>query len=74
MIIFTIMNFASIAKYLVERRKTLEISQRELALLSVISSHSLSNIESGNGNPTIDSLQRICEVMGLQLTVGVKAV
>ena len=74
MIIFIIMNFETIAKYLTERRKSLAVSQRELANLSGISLHSLSNIESGRGNPTFDVLFRLCEVLGLEIGVGVKKI
>ena len=74
MIIFTIMNFEAISKYLVERRKTLKISQRELAELSGISLHSLSNIESGKGNPTFDILYRLSEILGLKITIGVERI
>ena len=68
------MNFETIAKYLVERRKTLKVSQRELAELSGISLHSLSNIESGKGNPTFEVLHRLCEFLGLKITVGVERI
>ena len=68
------MNFEAIAKYLVERRKTLGVSQRELAELSGISLHSLSNIESGKGNPTFEVLQRLCRFLGLRITVGVERI
>ena len=67
------MNLQLISKYLVERRKTLSVSQRELARMSGISLHTLSNIESGSGNPTFGSLLSICETLGLEMTVGVKA-
>ena len=68
------MNFEAISKYLVERRKTLKISQRELAELSGISLHSLSNIESGKGNPTFDILYRLSEILGLKITIGVERI
>ena len=68
------MNLAAVAKYVTERRKSLGVSQRELANLCGISLHSLSNVESGRGNPTFDVLFRLCEVLGLQITVGVKKV
>ena len=68
------MNFETITKYLTERRKSLGVSQRELANLSGISLHSLSNIESGRGNPTFDVLFRLCEVLGLEIGVGVKKI
>jgi len=65
------MNFEAIASYLVKRRKTLGISQKELAELSGISLHSLSNIESGKGNPTIEVLEKLTDTLGLVISVGV---
>ena len=59
MIIFTLMNIGEISDYIVRRRKTLKISQRELAELSGVSLHSLSNLESGKGNPTLESLLKV---------------
>ena len=66
------MNFKEIACYLVERRKTLGISQKELAELSGVSLHSLSNVESGKGNPTFDVLEKIADTLGVRISVGVE--
>ena len=74
MIIFTIMNVGEIADYIVRRRKTLKISQRELAELSGISLHSLSNLESGKGNPTLESLLKVADTMGVTITAGVNRI
>ena len=68
------MNLEGVAKYIIERRKSLGVSQRELSKLSGISLHTLSNVECGRGNPTFDVLFRLCEVLGLQISVGVKKV
>lgn len=74
MIIFTIMNVGEIADYIVRRRKTLKISQRELAELSGISLHSLSNLESGKGNPTLESLLKVADTLGVTITAGVNRI
>lgn len=74
MIIFTIMNIGEIADYIVRRRKTLKISQRELAELSGISLHSLSNLESGKGNPTLESLLKVADTLGVTITAGVNRI
>lgn len=68
------MNFEQIASYFVERRKTLGISQKELAELSGVSLHSLSNVEGGRGNPTFDVLEKIAETLGVQISVGVQRI
>lgn len=74
MIIFTIMNIGEISDYVVRRRKTLKISQRELAELSGISLHSLSNLESGKGNPTLESLLKVADTLGVTITAGVNRI
>lgn len=74
MIIFTIMSIGEIADYIVRRRKTLKISQRELAELSGISLHSLSNLESGKGNPTLESLLKVADTLGVTITAGVNRI
>lgn len=55
-----------------ERRKDLKINQAKLAQLSGIGLNSLSRLESGKGNPTLESLQKIAEVLGFELKFVVK--
>ena len=68
------MNIGEMADYIVRRRKTLMISQRELAELSGISLHSLSNLESGKGNPTLESLLKVADTLGVTITAGVNRI
>jgi len=68
------MNIGEISNYIVRRRKTLEISQRELAELSGISLHALSNLESGKGNPTLESLLKVADTLGVTIVAGVNRI
>jgi len=43
----------------------LGVSQIDLARLSGLSLHSVSDIETGKGNPTLDSLIKLLNVLGL---------
>lgn len=43
----------------------LGVSQIDLARLSGLSLHSVSDIETGKGNPTFDSLIKLLNVLGL---------
>lgn len=43
----------------------LGVSQMDLARLSGLSLHSVSDIETGKGNPTLDSLIKLLNVLGL---------
>ena len=71
MIFFIQMNKAEIGRYVVERRQPLEISQTRLAALCGVSVHTLSNLETGNGNVTIDILLKVADVLGLKVRIGV---
>jgi transcriptional regulator with XRE-family HTH domain len=48
-----------------ERRLELGVSQVDVARLSGLSLHSLSDIETGKGNPTVESLFKLLKVLGL---------
>ena len=65
------MNKAEIGRYIIERRDTLRISQAHLAELSGVSVHTLSNLETGKGNVTLDTLLKVAGVLGLKVKVGV---
>jgi y4mF family transcriptional regulator len=67
--IFIEMNivFAEISKTLRERRRELGVSQADLARLSGLSLHGLSDIETGKGNPTMETLLKVLQVLGLQI-------
>ena len=54
-----------------ERRKFLKITQDDLADISGISERTLRDIEKGLANPELESLMKLCEVLGLELTIGV---
>jgi transcriptional regulator with XRE-family HTH domain len=58
-ILFIPMNKEKIGKYIVERRDTLRISQSYLAELSGVSVYTLSNLETGNGNVTLNMLLNV---------------
>lgn len=62
----------SIGPQIRERRKDLKINQAKLAQLSGIGLNSLSRLESGKGNPTLESLQKIAEVLGFELKFVIK--
>lgn len=54
------------------RRKELMITQPDLADIAGISINTLYKIERGQTNPTIEVLGKILDVLGLEITVGVK--
>lgn len=74
MIIFTLMKKETIVEYMVKRRKSLSVTQRELAEICGVSLHALSNFESGKSNTTLDGFLKIAEALGVQVSVGVERI
>ena len=54
------------------RRKMLGISQQTLAELAGVGINTLASAEKGTGNPSIDSLSSILDVLGLELEIRQK--
>lgn len=67
------MNITELGKVIRKRRKSLGIDQASAAELAGVSVHTLSNIESGRGNPTLDVLTRVLDTLGLELRLGTKS-
>jgi transcriptional regulator with XRE-family HTH domain len=63
-----------IGKRIRERRKNLKITQPYLADVAKISVNTLYKIERGEGNPTLDILEKIADVLGLELKLEVKQI
>jgi y4mF family transcriptional regulator len=68
------MNIQAISNAIIKRRKMLSVSQKELADLAGVSLHSIINLESGKGNPTLQLLLTVLEVLGMEVQLAVKDV
>lgn len=66
------MNTGRIGEIIKARRDMLGIDQRALSEISGVAVHTLSNIESGGGNPTLKSLNRLLEALGMELRIEVQ--
>jgi y4mF family transcriptional regulator len=55
------------------RRKELRITQPHLAELADISTNTLYKLERGQGNPSLEVLNKLAEVLGLELKLEVKS-
>lgn len=53
------------------RRQALGITQATLADLSGVGRHSITDIESGKGNPTIEIIKKLLAPLGLKLVVQI---
>lgn len=54
------------------RRKTLGISQNDLAEMSGVSLATIKNIERGAGNPSLETVEKILAVLGLEIRFKVR--
>ena len=61
--------FARIAEQVAQRRLSLGLSQKELALLTGTTQSAIARLEGGGRPPRIDTLLRIAEALDCELTV-----
>ncbi|MFM1820247.1 MAG: hypothetical protein RLZZ402_606 [Bacteroidota bacterium] len=66
------MHQQNIIETLKKRRISLSVNQETLALLSDVGLRTLKQIESGRGNPTLETIQKLADVLGLQLKLEIK--
>lgn len=68
------MHFTELIKTIKERREALKVTQERLAELSGVGLRTLKQFESGKGNPTLLTLQKISDVLGMEVCLKVKNV
>jgi transcriptional regulator with XRE-family HTH domain len=68
------MHFTELVKTIKERREALQVTQEILAELSGVGLRTLKQFESGKGNPTLLTLQKISDVLGMEVCLKVKNV
>lgn len=54
------------------RRKTLSLSQQDLAEMADIGLSTIKDIERGQGNPSLATISKILEVLGMEMTFNVR--
>lgn len=59
-------------KVIKERRASLQVTQEILSELSELSLRTIKQFESGKGNPTLKTLHRISDVLGLEVSLKLK--
>jgi len=55
-----------------ERRESLKVTQETLAELSGVGLRTLKQFESGKGNPTLVTLQKLGDALGLEISLKIK--
>ena len=66
------MHFGELIKTIKSRRESLQVTQETLAELSGVALRTVKQFESGKGNPTLSTLQKLADTLGLQITMTVK--
>ena len=61
-----------IGKVIKERRALLQISQQDLSDFSGVGISTIKDLERGVGNPSIETLKKILDVVGLEMVLQVK--
>ena len=61
-----------LAKEMVTRRDILGITQEQLADLSQVGMKTIYKLEQGIGNPSINTVEKVLDVLGLELTIKLK--
>ncbi|SFN87246.1 helix-turn-helix domain-containing protein [Salegentibacter flavus] len=63
-----------IGELIQQRRDHLRITQKQLADMADVGINTLYKIETGQANPTFKSLQKITDILGMEITLQVKKV
>ena len=66
------MHYEELIRIIKERREVLNVTQETLAELSGVGLRTLKQFESGKGNPTLQTLQKISDVLGLEVSLKLK--
>ena len=66
------MNKEQLGLLIKERRKILKIRQEDLAEISDVALRTIVLVERGEGNPSLETLLKIAEVLGMELQLNVK--
>ncbi|MFV7236037.1 MULTISPECIES: helix-turn-helix domain-containing protein [Flavobacterium] len=68
------MHFEELIKTIKERREVLQVTQETLAELSGVGLRTLKQFESGKGNPTLLTLEKLADVLGMKVCLKIKNV
>lgn len=68
------MHYTELIKTIKARREVLQVTQETVAELSGVGLRTLKQFESGKGNPTLLTLQKIADVLGMEVSLTIKKV
>lgn len=68
------MHFEQLINTIKERRLVMQVTQETLAELSGVGLRTLKQFESGKGNPTLLTLQKLTDVLGMEICLKIKSI
>ncbi len=66
------MHFQEIIQTIKQRREVMQVTQETLAELSGVGLRTLKQFESGKGNPNLQTLQKLADVLGMEVCLQIK--
>ena len=66
------MSIGQIGEEIKVRRQFLDLRQEDLAEMSGIATKTIHLIESGSGNPSVETLEKLATVLGMELILQIK--
>ncbi len=66
------MNKIEIGEIIQKRRDSLSIKQEDLSEMTGITSKTIYLIENGKGNPSFDTLNKLLDVLGFEISIDIK--
>lgn len=66
------MHQADLIQRLKARREQLGVTQEQLAELAAVALRTVKELDSGKGNPTVNTLIKLADVLGMELKLEVK--
>jgi transcriptional regulator with XRE-family HTH domain len=68
------MNLAEVGSLIKQRRAALGITQQHLSVVSEVAVVTIKLLEPGKGNPSFQTLEKLAEALGLELTMSIKTI
>lgn len=68
------MELSEIAKTIGNRRASLRLRQEDLAEMSGVATKTIHSVEAGTSNPSLETLLKLANILGLEIVVQVKKI
>lgn len=68
------MNFDNVGQLIQNRRTYLSLNQLDLSEMSGVTTKTIYAIESGKANPSLSTLNKILDVLGLEINISIKKI